>query len=94
VKNNESENILDARSFLEDSTLLSVISVNGSISGITVLGSELFVLIYETRQVNVYNTNNFTLTHSITITASPTPNLTAIVASPRYNCLYISDAGQ
>jgi len=88
VKNKERENRLNARSFLDKPTLLSVISGgSGPIYGITVLNSEVFIT--SESQVNVYDTNNFTLTRNISIYRSSC--LCAIVASPRYNCLYIRD---
>ena len=42
-----------------------------------------------TSKVNVYNTNNFTWSRNITINGSL--SLCAVFASPRYNCLYVSD---
>jgi len=90
VKNNKSESILNARSFLEKITLLSVISGDEDIAGITVLNSELFIVQGKSSLVHVYNTINFTWTRNIFITGSRC--LRAIAASPRYNCLYISDA--
>jgi len=92
VKNNDSDNRLNTRLLLNNSILLSAISVEGSIRGITVLGSELFVVPGWSTQVFVYDTNNFNLTRNISITGSS--RLWAIVASPRYNCLYISDVNQ
>ena len=87
----EAENRLDARSFLDKPKLLEVIPGDGSITGISVLNSELFVVrgSVSPSQVNVYNTNSFTWTRNITITGSS--GLRAVVASPRYNCLYVSD---
>jgi len=91
VKSTESKTRWSALSFLANSTSLRIIgpSVNVSIRGITVLGSELFAVRGSSGQVNVYNTNNFMATRIISITGSS--SLCAIVASPRYNCLYISD---
>jgi len=90
--NNGRESRLNGRLILNNSTLLSVISVNGPVTGVTVLGSELFVVrAGDLSEVYVYNTNNFTLTRNISITGST--KLRAILASPRYNCLYISDPG-
>jgi len=89
MKNND---ILNARSFLEKSRLLRVIpGGSGSIWGITVLNSELFVVRGGSTRVSVYNTNNYTLTGIKLI--SDSSDLRAIVSSPRYNCLYISDFG-
>ena len=53
---------LDARSFLDKLKLLGRISIDGYVSGISVLNSELFVARNSgtSSQVNVYNTNNFT----------------------------------
>jgi len=84
-------NIFDARSFLADPILLEVIDGFGSISGITVLGTELFVVRGRSSHVYVYNTNNFFLTRNLNITGSM--NLADIVASAQHNCLYISDTG-
>jgi len=91
VKNNEREDLLNAQSFLDKPTLLSVIfsGRSGSIHGITVLDSELFVVRGGSRPVNVYNTNNFTLARNILIAGSS--DLRAIVVSSRDDCLYISD---
>jgi len=87
-QNTESEDSWSARSFLGNATLLGVISENENILHLTVLGSELFVVRYMSLLVYVYNTNNFTLTRTIAVPGSLI--LRAIVASPRYNCLYIS----
>jgi len=90
VNNNEREDRWTVRSFLGETALLSVISGgNGSLYGITVLSNQLFVIRDRPTKVSIYNTNNFTLTHYLLITGSS--GLCAIVASPRYNCLYISD---
>jgi len=96
VKNNERKDRLDAQSFIENPRLLSVIHYPrpdgwGYVSGITVLDRELFVVRSVLTSVEVYNTNNFTLTRNISITGLS--RLRRIVASPRYNCLYISDTG-
>jgi len=59
------------------------------VGGMTVLGSELFVVRYGSPHLNVYNTNTFAWTRNITIADSVV--LRSIVASLAYNCLYISD---
>jgi len=89
-KNSETDTRWSARSFLDNPVLLNVISVNESIRGITVMESQLFV-VGDWPQVNVYDTGNFTMIRSIPIT--PISNLYGIVASERFNCLYISDHG-
>ena len=58
---------LNARSFV--STVLSVISANRRMYGVTVLNSELFVTCGES-QLYVYNTDNYTLARYITIGGS------------------------
>jgi len=75
-------------SFLNEPTILSVISRNKLLSGITVFGSKLFAT---QRNPQVYNTTTLNLTRIIPISASN--NLAAIVASPRHNCFYVSDFG-
>ena len=52
--------LLDARSFLDKSRVLGVLSLKGSINGLTFLKNELFVVRgWSTPQVDAYNTNNF-----------------------------------
>ena len=71
----EPGNGLNARSFLKKPRILGTLSGGGSIWGISVLNSELFVVRggwLSVQQVNVYNTNNFTWTRNITITGSST----------------------
>jgi len=74
-------------------TLLYVISGSGYVSGIACLASELYVVEHGSSQVNVYNNNNFSLTHNISISGSSSLGLYAIVASARYNSLFMSDTG-
>jgi len=81
----------NATLLLSKPTLLSVINANGNVSGLAVLGSELFVVRIASSQLSVYNTKNFTLTRNMTIPNSIT--MREIVASPEDNSLYISDAG-
>jgi len=87
-KNNESDSELNARSFLDNSTILSAISIDEYIAGITVLRKELFVVLDKSSELNVYNTDSFAFIRNISINGS---SLQAIVASQRYNCLYICD---
>jgi len=79
---------VSAFSFLNEPTLLSVISGNKLLYGITVLGGQLFAI---QSVPHVYNTTTFNLTRIIPISGSK--HLSAIVASPRYNCFYASDFG-
>ena len=51
--------LLDARSFLGKSRVLGVLSLKGSINGLTFLNNELFVVRGWSTQVDAYNTNNF-----------------------------------
>ena len=63
--------------------------MNGRITGIAVLNSELFVVQEKLSQVNVYSTEDYTLTsRDIRIDSW---GLWAIIASPPQDCLYISD---
>jgi len=62
------------------------------ITGITVLGSEVFVVRNTSPQVNAYNTNSFASTRNITFAGSE--GLQGIVACPHNNCLYLSDSKQ
>jgi len=61
------------------------------VRGITVLGSEVFV-VRRTSQVYVYNSTSFTSTRDFTITESK--RLHEIISCSHNNCLYISDGGQ
>ena len=80
---------LDARMFLDKPTTFLLPAQFRDVSGLTVLNDELFVVQDESTQVNVYNTNTFTLSHNIDITGSK--SLSAISSSSQHNCLYISD---
>ena len=90
MKMDEDSEKLDARSFLVNPTLLCHFYTNVRLTGMTVLNSELFVVQGRSPQVNVYNTDTYTHSRDITITGST--GLNAIVASPRSNCLYVSEA--
>jgi len=91
AKSEENEYKLNALLFVNNSTLVSAIPGKGAITGITGLGTDLFVVRAISAHVYVHNTNNFNLTRNISVATSS--YLLAIVASPRYNCLYISDFG-
>jgi len=93
IPSHEQGGELNATLFLENSTLISVINMNGSVRGITVLNGEFFVVQAESSLVFVYDTNNFALIRNISISDSRRTNLSDIVASPHHNCLYISDMG-
>jgi len=80
----------NATQFLSKPTLLSVINA-GDIRGLTIHGSELFVVRSASSQLSVYNTKNFTLTRNMTIENSI--DMREMVASPGGNSLYISDPG-
>jgi len=61
------------------------------VTGITVLGSDVFV-VRCTSQVYVYNSTSFTSTHNLMITGSD--QLRRIVSCSHNNCLYVSDPEQ
>jgi len=92
AKNDERTSGLNARSFLDHPILLSVIPVNERISGIAVLGDEMFAVHGRSPCVYVYNTTDFTFIRNMTITGSQ--SLRAVLANPENNCLYISDYDQ
>ena len=81
---------LDARSFLDKSRVLGVLSVKGSINGLTLLNNELFVVRGCSKQVDAHNTNNF-LSNPRSIKIEGSIYLWSLVASSWNNCLYISD---
>jgi len=93
MPNNEPVVEINATLFLLNPTLISVINMNGSIRGITVLNGKMFVVRAESSLVFVYDTNNFTMIRILSISDSGKTNLSDIVASSRHNCLYISDMG-
>ena len=86
---------LNLSKFLTKPTLLHV--MEGNVSGITVLGSEVFVTLYksyinvynkshinESQGVRVYNNESFTLSRTVNITGSN--QLRGIVSCSHYNC--------
>jgi len=77
----------EATSFLNQPRLLHVIPQSGWIYGITVLNEELFVARNDLK-IDVYNTNNFSLTRKLVIAES---KCCAIVACQYSQCLYITD---
>jgi len=80
-------------SFSAKPLLHHVIQETGRVSGITVVGSQLFAIqriLFSGRGiVDVYITNTFTLTRKIEIPDSK--NLVAIVSCVHNNCLYLCD---
>jgi len=58
------------------------------ITGITVLGNEVFVIRNTSQQVNAYNSNSFASTRNINFSGSK--GVQGIVACPHNNCLYLS----
>jgi len=71
-------------------TLTEAISVGQHIFGITVLGSNIFIIRNSSTDVSVYDSTNFKLQNTIPVQAS---NPRGIVSCPRYNCLYVSSVG-
>ena len=92
VSEGESDNLLNAKMFLDKPELQRVISVNGSVRGITTLGNDVFVILNGVTNVNVYDVNQVAVIRTLKIAGSST--LHEIVASLRNNCLYISDHSQ
>jgi len=66
--------------------------VKAQLTGITVLGSELFIVGDPLSAVDVYDANSFDWKHKLKIPGSKW--LQSIVACKRTNCLYISDVLQ
>jgi len=89
AKSDELKTEFNIRSFLNNSTLLTVISGSGATTGLAVVDIQLFAVRAISSRVNVYNSNDFTPTHNISITGAS--YLIAMVASPRHNCIYVSD---
>jgi len=82
---------LDLTQFLINSSVVNVVPTTGkSVSGITVLGREVFVVRY-TSEVFVYNSTSFTSISNISI---PGSQLRKIVSCSHYNCLYAIDSKQ
>jgi len=84
------ENDCSAASFLENTTLLNVITEKTKIRGITVLGTELFVLRDNMPQMSVYDSDSFMFKHCLHVSNST--NLVSVVACTHNNCLYLSDS--
>jgi len=84
---------LDLTTFLMKPTLLHVQREidNGPVAGITVLGSNVFV-VRRTSQVYVYNSTSFTSRRKITIIGSK--ELRGIASCSHNNCLYVIDPEQ
>jgi len=75
--------------FVTTPSLLRVVPSNGKpVTGITVLGNEVFV-VQETSEVYVYDSTYFTSTHEITILESLA--LGEIVSCSQNYCLYVKD---
>ena len=87
-----SASTLNTGTFLDTLKLQRNNVVKASVRGITILGREIFIVHEWSSQVNAYDVNNFTSFRDITIHSSK--HHSAIVASVRHNCLYISDIGQ
>jgi len=81
VGEDQLESNFTAQMFLNESSVVGVIYLNKTITGITVLGNELFITRRKTPNVTVYNNDNFTFTRQIPIPGSIDP--LAIVAIPR-----------
>ena len=79
---------------LNTSKLLEIVNLEGTAVGVTVLNNELFVVMWYSKQVNVYESrdNNFTLTRQIQVTNLTNPY--SLVSSDVHQCLYISDAAK
>jgi len=71
-------------------TLTEAISVGSQIFGVTVLGTNIFIICSGTTDVFVYDSMTFMLQNTIPVQASDPRGL---VSCSRYNCLYISSIG-
>ena len=94
----ESAVMTDERSYkmnfqmlLDMPKIVGVLCGTGVVCGLAVLGDELFVVRSGATQLEVYNTNTFTLLHIIETVGSA--GLCSASSSLRYKCLYISDIG-
>ena len=83
----ERSNKMDFRTFVDKPKIVGVLF--GHVSGLALLGNELFVVRGGSTQLEVYNANTFI--HSYTVNIVGSSNLRQIVSSLRYKCLYISD---
>jgi len=77
--------------FLKAPAVDHVFSVSGDVTGITVLGSDVFVVRHPSH-VDVYDSTSFTSTRSLIITGSE--QLEGIVSCSHNNCLYVIDSAQ
>ena len=76
---NKNLTLVHVQSLMNNSKLLGVITLNKSITGLSMLNSELFVVEWESTKVKVYDVNDFTWTRDIDITLSS--SLCTMVAS-------------
>jgi len=83
------ENDFLATSFLNNKSLLTVITEEKMIRGITVLGSELFLVRNKMSQISVYDSDSFLFKHCLDIPDSTNP--ITVVACKHNNCLYVGD---
>jgi len=89
----ESTQAFNATTILNKVPLHLDIPINGAITGLTVLRSELFVIRGSPSfGVDVYNTSSdYTFIRTLSIPGLSNPM--GIVSNHNDNCLYISDAG-
>lgn len=71
-------------------TLTEAISVGSHVFGITVLGTNIFIIRSSSTDVGVYDSTTFKLLNNLPVQASDPRGL---VSCPRYNCLYVSSVG-
>jgi len=77
--------------FLKEPGVVHVLAKSGGVRGITVLGSDVFV-VRDTSTVDVYNSTSFTTRRKLSIPKSK--QLGEIVSCSHNTCLYVSDIVQ
>jgi len=85
------DNTKELTTFLREPGVIHVLANCGEVRGITVLGTDVFV-VRDTPDVDVYNSTSFTTRRMISIPKSE--QLGAIVSCSHNNCLYVIDSGQ
>jgi len=73
------------------STVMHVIPEGDTVGGVTSLGDDVFVVLFDSQQkIEVYDAKTFTLQRHITVPGLGDSSF-GLAACPRNNCLYVSD---